>query len=105
MEIAGTLLSYKADTNAESKAGFTPLHLASQEGHRDMVSMLLEHKAHVNASARNGLTPMHLCAQEDRVNVAEVSHSFLMLVTNCNSKCRSWRRMEVKSTHKQRLAT
>ena len=31
--------------------GFTPLHLASQEGHTDIVSLLLEKDANVNARA------------------------------------------------------
>jgi ankyrin len=52
--------------------GFTPLHLASQEGHTDMVTLLLEHKAQVNGRAKNGLTAMHLAAQEDHVPVAEI---------------------------------
>lgn len=30
MDIATTLLEYGASANAESKAGFTPLHLSSQ---------------------------------------------------------------------------
>ena len=52
--------------------GFTPLHLASQEGHTDMVSLLLEKDADVNCRAKNGLTPMHLAAQEDKVSIATV---------------------------------
>ena len=55
-----------------SQNGFTPLHLASQEGHTDMVSLLLEHNGDVNFRAKNGLTPMHLAAQEDHVPVAEI---------------------------------
>lgn len=52
--------------------GFTPLHLASQEGHTEMVALLLENKAQVNGRAKNGLTSMHLAAQEDQVPVAEI---------------------------------
>ena len=72
MDIATTLLEYGAQTNAESKAGFTPLHLSAQEGHTDMSTLLIEHQADANYEAKNGLTPLHLCAQEDRVNVAAI---------------------------------
>uniref|UniRef100_A0A915EUG7 Ankyrin n=1 Tax=Ditylenchus dipsaci TaxID=166011 RepID=A0A915EUG7_9BILA len=67
MDIASALLNYKADPNAESRAGFTPLHLAAEEGHREMAALLIENGSVVNAQAKNGLTPLHLCAQEDRV--------------------------------------
>lgn len=52
MDIANTLLEYGAHPNAESKAGFTPLHLSAQEGHVDMSSLLLEHKADPNHEAK-----------------------------------------------------
>lgn len=52
--------------------GFTPLHLAAQEGHSDMIALLLEHAAEVNVRAKNGLTALHLAAQEDAVPVAQI---------------------------------
>lgn len=52
MDIATTLLEYNAKPNAESKAGFTPLHLSAQEGHTDMSSLLIEHGATVNHQAK-----------------------------------------------------
>ncbi|KAI6224408.1 hypothetical protein M3Y99_01397600 [Aphelenchoides fujianensis] len=64
--------SYKADPNARSKAGFTPLHLASESGHTEMTGLLIENGSGVNERANNGLTPLHLCAQEDKVDVARV---------------------------------
>lgn len=51
MDIATMLLEYGAKPDAESKNGFTPLHLAAQEGHTDIVSLLLEKQANVNATA------------------------------------------------------
>ena len=45
------------------QAGFTPLHLAAQEGHVDMTNLLMKNDADPNAKAKNGLAPMHLCAQ------------------------------------------
>ena len=62
------------------QAGFTPLHLASQEGHVDMTNLLLKNGADPNAKAKNGLAPIHLCAQEDRVNVAGESHVVVVVV-------------------------
>ena len=60
MDIATTLIEYGAKPDAESKNGFTPLHLASQEGHTDMVSLLLEHKADVNCKAKVWVTFLKL---------------------------------------------
>lgn len=54
MDIATTLLEYGAKADAESKAGFTPLHLSSQEGHSDMSSLLLEHQANPNHASKVG---------------------------------------------------
>lgn len=62
---------FQADPNTKSRAGFTPLHLAAQEGHREISGLLIENGSDVGARANNGLTAMHLCAQEDRVPVAE----------------------------------
>ena len=52
MDIATTLLEYGAKADAESKAGFTPLHLSSQEGHIDMSSLLIDHQADTNHKAK-----------------------------------------------------
>ncbi len=55
MEVANSLLQYGASANAESLQGVTPLHLASQEGRPDMVSLLISKQANVNLGnkARN----------------------------------------------------
>ena len=51
------------------QAGFTPLHLAAQEGHVDMTNLLLKNDADPNAKAKNGLAPMHLCAQVSQASL------------------------------------
>lgn len=48
MEVASSLLQYGASANAESMQGVTPLHLAAQEGHADMVALLLSKQANGN---------------------------------------------------------
>lgn len=52
MDIAVTLLEYGAKSNAESKAGFTPLHLSSQEGNVEMTTLLLNHNADANYKSK-----------------------------------------------------
>lgn len=48
MEIATTLLEYGADTNAVTRQGISPLHLAAQEGNVDMVTLLLARDATIS---------------------------------------------------------
>lgn len=52
MHIASTLLSYGAETNSVTKQGVTPLHLASQEGHTDLVTLLLDKGASIHTSTK-----------------------------------------------------
>lgn len=48
MDIGTTLLEYGADTNAVTRQGISPVHLAAQEGSVDLVSLLLTKNANVN---------------------------------------------------------
>lgn len=57
MDIATTLLEYGADANAVTRQGIAPVHLASQDGHVDMVSLLLSRNANVNLSNKVGVPP------------------------------------------------
>jgi len=52
LDVATTLLMNKSDANAESKAGFSPLHLSAQEGHEQMSELLLEHKSEINLQSK-----------------------------------------------------
>jgi ankyrin repeat protein len=58
-DVAELLLAHKADVNAKSKGGFTPLHFAASEGHQDVAEVLLAHKADVNTKDDSGWTPLH----------------------------------------------
>ena len=50
-------LVFSKDTN-----GWTPLHMAAYEGHKDVAELLLANKAEVNAKDNSGVTPLHLAA-------------------------------------------
>lgn len=52
MQIATTLLNYGAETNILTKQGVTPLHLASQGGHTDMVTLLLEKGSNIHVATK-----------------------------------------------------
>jgi ankyrin repeat protein len=41
---------------------FTPLHLAANKGHIEVVKLLIEHGAYVNAKNNNGWAPLHEAA-------------------------------------------
>ena len=82
LEMVQLLLDYKADVKARSKAGWTPLHDASEgtgsSSHSihqlpGVVRLLLEHGADVNALERDSSTPLHQATMRGgRVRVVRV---------------------------------
>jgi ankyrin repeat protein len=52
--------------------GWTPLHLASQEGHVKMAEILIQMGADVCSLTKNGWTPLHSASQEGHVKIAEL---------------------------------
>lgn len=59
--------------------GWTPLHLATYFGHRDVVEYLLSRNANVNAVNENGDTPLHKAAFIGRqVNDLQNKHTILV---------------------------
>jgi len=45
-DVVEVLLGSKAEINAKTKTGVTPLHLAAEYGHKDVVELLRQHGGH-----------------------------------------------------------
>jgi poly(3-hydroxybutyrate) depolymerase len=64
------------DVNAKFKDGWTPLHMAAEGGHREIVDLLIAKGADINATAGAGdgvgWTPLHEAAEEGHKKVVEL---------------------------------
>ena len=59
------LIENKADVNAVNKDGATPLFMAAQGGHREIMALLLDHGADAKQARRNdGVSPLYIAAQQ-----------------------------------------
>ena len=61
-----------AEVNAKNYAGWTPLHEAAFEGHKETTELLLASKAEVNARNNTRQTPFHLATLKNHKVVAEL---------------------------------
>ncbi|XP_066942509.1 ankyrin repeat and SAM domain-containing protein 1A-like isoform X16 [Macrobrachium rosenbergii] len=55
--------------NVQDASGYTALHHAALNGHKDVVSLLLAHEASTNVQDFKGSTPLHLAAWAGHVEV------------------------------------
>ena len=70
-------LVFSKDTN-----GWTPLHFAADEGHKEVVAFLLVNKANINAKNNYEFTPLHLASMHGRMDVAELLLAWISTLTN-----------------------
>jgi serine/threonine-protein phosphatase 6 regulatory ankyrin repeat subunit B len=66
------LLEHKADVDKAKGDGVTPLYIASENGHLDVVRVLLEHKADVNKARDDGGTPLYIASQNGHLDMVRV---------------------------------
>jgi ankyrin repeat protein len=66
------LLANKADVNAKTTNGSTPLHVAVWQGDKDVVEMLLANGSEANAKDNTGWTPLHWAAYYGYKEIAEL---------------------------------
>jgi ankyrin repeat protein len=71
LSVAKELLSYGAKLNPDSD-GNTPLHLASFEGHSDLIDLFVLRGASVGSRNDDGYTASHFAADNGHLNVLQV---------------------------------
>ncbi|KAI0270079.1 hypothetical protein BGY98DRAFT_278745 [Russula aff. rugulosa BPL654] len=72
-ELAKWLITtHSEDINAKCYDDRTPLHVASQEGHVDVVHLLLDHGAQVNSHDCDKWMPLHYASAEGRPEVVQL---------------------------------
>ena len=52
------------DVNQADKNGWTPLYVASEKGHTEVIKVLLHAGANVHQANKNGFTPLHTASEK-----------------------------------------
>lgn len=75
-QVVETLIRKGAHLNEKNKDFLTPLHLAADHSHYDLMDVLLRHGAKVNALDGLGQTALHRCAREDNLQACRILLSY-----------------------------
>ena len=74
--------------------GYTALHYAALNGHKEVVSLLLSYEASCNSVDEAGSSPLHLAAWAGH---AEVTYQIFLLLSGFQSRCPQLQKTELKS--------
>ncbi|XP_042898627.1 ankyrin repeat and sterile alpha motif domain-containing protein 1B [Parasteatoda tepidariorum] len=58
--------------NAQDQSGYTSLHHAALNGHKEIVSLLLQYEASTNVVDHKGSTPLHLAAWTGNIDIVRL---------------------------------
>ena len=61
-----------AGTNRNDKDGLTPLHVATENGHAEVIKMLLAAGANKDAADKDGCTPLYIAAEDGHAEVIKM---------------------------------
>ncbi|XP_068161838.1 poly [ADP-ribose] polymerase tankyrase-2-like isoform X2 [Antennarius striatus] len=71
-QVCELLLRKGADVNEKTKDLMTPLHLASEKAHTDIIEVLVKHQAKVNAVDHLGQTALHRAARRGHLHTCRL---------------------------------
>lgn len=69
-EVASILLDHNAPIEAETRKGFTPLHLAAKYGDIGVARLLLARGAQPDAPGKSHITPLHMATYYGHPDIA-----------------------------------
>lgn len=69
-EVAGILIDNSAPIEAETRKGFTPLHLAAKYGDINVARLLLARGAQPDAPGKSHITPLHMATYYGHPDIA-----------------------------------
>lgn len=75
-QILETLIRKGVHLNEKNKDFLTPLHIAADNSHFDLMDILLRNGAKVNALDGLGQTALHRCARDDNVQACRLLLSY-----------------------------
>ncbi|XP_050397840.1 poly [ADP-ribose] polymerase tankyrase-1 [Patella vulgata] len=75
-QVVDLLIRKAATLNDKNKDNLTPLHMAADKGHFDIMDVLLKHGSKVNALDRLGQTALHRVAQQGNLQACRLLMSY-----------------------------
>ncbi|XP_049764090.1 poly [ADP-ribose] polymerase tankyrase isoform X3 [Schistocerca cancellata] len=75
-QVMETLIRKGAHLNEKNKDFLTPLHIAADNSHYDVLGALLSHGAKINAVDGLGQTALHRCARDDNLQACRILLSY-----------------------------
>jgi ankyrin repeat protein len=71
-KVTALLKEHPELVSSKDESGWTILHWAAIEGHKDIAELLLAKGASVNAKSNDGRTPLHMAAEWGQKDVVEL---------------------------------
>ena len=81
MQVTEFLIRKGANVNEKNKEYLTPLHIAADKSHIDVLEVLLKHDAKVNSLDLLGQTALHRAAQQGLAQVSSTLRHFHLMIS------------------------